>query len=70
MLSYYDRAQFLLTHLPQDRLAEFFRVSPIGKTMVELMAVNMMAQDDSTRKKERNGIEKAKETPPTDHNPG
>jgi hypothetical protein len=55
MPSYYERAEFLLTHTPQDRLAEFFRTSPLGKTCVELAAVGMMAQDD---RKPRNAATK------------
>jgi hypothetical protein len=58
MTSYYERAEFLLTHTPQDRLAEFFRNSPVGKTCVELVAVGMMAQDD---RKPRNAA--TEETP-------
>lgn len=50
MQAYTERALHMLTTMPQDRLNDFFRTSPLGKTLVQVCAVGMMAQDQRDAK--------------------
>jgi hypothetical protein len=50
MQSYYDKARYLFKHLPGDRVKEYVLTTREGNTLIELVALKMMASDGKTGK--------------------
>jgi hypothetical protein len=48
MQSYYDKARYLFTNLPGDRIREYILTTREGNTLIELVALKMMATDGKT----------------------